>query len=129
MACGFTLQDEAPGPIRLYCRDCHRWAQFQRDGLIERFGADQALPDLLRKVQPCDRPNDDWSRCRLVYWDTMADSARAGALDRGDMPAAWAIRNPPPWWPSIQGHCEDLGRPAPGLEPHASFYDRKRYQR
>ena len=62
--------------VRLYCPDCGRFAQFRRATLIERFGPDQNMPDMLRLLQPCDRPNDMRDRCRLVYWDRLkADSA------------------------------------------------------
>lgn len=84
----YDLKDENPGPIRFYCPLCHRWSQQQRDTLIDQCGADQSMPDLLSKVQPCDKPNTYGERCKLVYWDVMADSARTTALGKGGMPDA-----------------------------------------
>jgi hypothetical protein len=37
----YTLADQRDPIVRLYCPDCHRFAQFRRAGLIECFGADQ----------------------------------------------------------------------------------------
>jgi hypothetical protein len=84
-----TIADEPAGPVRFYCSECHRWAQFQRDRLIARHGASVVLPELLRLVQPCDRPNDVHNRCRLAYWDRMAEENRAAARAKGGMPKGW----------------------------------------
>lgn len=77
--------------VRLYCPECHRFAQFARDRLLERFDAGLATPDLLRRLQPCDRPNDDRSRCQLVYFDYLKPAARQAALDRGGLPEGWKV--------------------------------------
>jgi hypothetical protein len=93
--------------VRMYCPDCHRFAQFRTAGLVERFGAEHDMPSLLAKLRPCDRPNDMRSRCRLVYWDAMKDSSRAAALATGGMPDAWRDRILPPWWDTIRDICEN----------------------
>jgi len=85
----YTLSDEREPMVRLYCPDCHRFAQFGRAGLIERFGAEHDMPSLLSKLRPCDRPNDMSNRCRLVYFDRLAPERQAEAIARGGMPAAW----------------------------------------
>jgi hypothetical protein len=40
--------------IRLYCPECHRFAQFKRAKLLERFGPDKPMPTMLRDLKPCD---------------------------------------------------------------------------
>jgi hypothetical protein len=87
----YTLADEREPMVRLYCPDCHRCAQFRRAGLIERFGAEHDMPSLLAKLQPCDRPNDMRSRCRLVYFDRLQPERQAEALARGGLPATWQV--------------------------------------
>lgn len=88
MATTPTLADEPAGPVRFYCPQCHRWAQYGRDRLVARYGP-IVLPDLLRRVQPCDSPNDMNSRCRLAYWDRMTEENRAAARARCGMPEGW----------------------------------------
>jgi hypothetical protein len=39
--------------VRVYCPECHRFAQFGRAGLVERFGADEPMPSLLRILKSC----------------------------------------------------------------------------
>jgi hypothetical protein len=34
----YTLADRRDSMIRMYCPECHRFAQFRRARLIERFG-------------------------------------------------------------------------------------------
>ena len=41
--------------VRLYCPDCHRFAQFSKAGLIMRFGAEIHGHTLLNRLLPCDR--------------------------------------------------------------------------
>ena len=77
--------------VRVYCPECHRFAQFRKEGLVERFGTEVAMPDLLHKIQPCDRPNDDRSRCRLIYYDFMSPERRQAALDKGGLPDSWKV--------------------------------------
>lgn len=84
-----TIGDLPAAPVRFYCPECHRWAQYHRDRLIEAHGAARVLPDLLHRVQPCDRPNDLHNRCRLVYWDRITEDLRAEARAKGGMPEGW----------------------------------------
>lgn len=125
----YDIKDHDPGPIRFYCPDCHKWSQQQRDKLIEQFGAEHGMPDLLAKVRPCERDNSYSNRCQLRYWDSMRDSARATAIGKGGMPDTWRERIPERWWHTIREFCEDLDRPPPLPERHVSFYDRKDFRR
>jgi hypothetical protein len=56
----YHLADTPAGPIRLYCPECHRFAQSQRDHLMQLFGAD--MPSFPAKLKPCDRPNFNSAR-------------------------------------------------------------------
>ena len=44
----YQIRDIRDPVIRVYCPECHRFAQFGRAGLVERFGPDQPMPTLLR---------------------------------------------------------------------------------
>jgi hypothetical protein len=48
----YDLRDMTTAAIRLYCPDCHRFAQFNTARLLERFGPDQGMPGLLGKLNP-----------------------------------------------------------------------------
>jgi hypothetical protein len=73
--------------VRLYCSDCHRFAQFKRTGLIERFGPDKVMPSMLRDLKPCNIGNSlSGPQCQLGYWDAMTPEARAPAIGKGGLP-------------------------------------------
>jgi hypothetical protein len=79
--------------VRLYCKDCHRFAQFQRARLIERFGGEIHGHTLLNRLAPCDRVGKagsvGFTPCQLVYFDLMSPERRAEALARGGLPKGW----------------------------------------
>jgi hypothetical protein len=77
--------------VRLYCPECHRFAQFGRAGLLARFGAEIAMPDLLGRLRPCGRRSVEISRqpCQLAYWDCMSALRRREALAKGGLPGGW----------------------------------------
>ena len=75
--------------VRLYCPECHRFAQFGRDRLLERFGAAKGLPGLLDDLTPCERVRNERRPCQVVYFDLMPAGARQAALDRGGLPPGW----------------------------------------
>jgi hypothetical protein len=75
----------------MYCPDCHRFAQFRRAGLVERFGAEQPMPTLLRILKPCSIGGGrSGPQCQLAYWDRMRAEKHAAAIARGGLPASWA---------------------------------------
>ena len=41
--------------VRIGCERCGRAGSYRRDGLVARFGADIALPDLLLALASCER--------------------------------------------------------------------------
>ena len=42
-------------PVRIECERCGRAGSYRLDGLIERFGVDAALPDVLMELAACER--------------------------------------------------------------------------
>ena len=44
----YHLGEMTAAMIRLYCADCHRFAQLKRAALLERFGSDKPMPTTLR---------------------------------------------------------------------------------
>jgi hypothetical protein len=44
--------------VRVECPHCGRALSYRRDGLIERFGSDIALPDLLAELAAGERGHD-----------------------------------------------------------------------
>jgi hypothetical protein len=88
----YTLCDGRDPMIRMYCLDCHRFAQFRRAGLIEQFGTELPMPTLLGKLKPCSI-GDGLSRpqCQLAYFDRMMPEHQVAAIERGGLPAAWTV--------------------------------------
>jgi hypothetical protein len=64
--------------VRIDCRRRGRAGSYRWDGLIERRGANAALPDILMALPSCDRPSD-FSRPRGARFTDLArafDGAR-----------------------------------------------------
>ena len=45
--------------LRQGCQRCARAGRYRLDGLVQRFGADAALPDVLMALTSCDRAEVD----------------------------------------------------------------------
>ena len=76
--------------VRLYCSACHRFAQFNRTKLLERFGPDKPMPTMLRDPKPCDVGNSlSGPQCQLRYWDAMTDERCNDAIAKGGLPERW----------------------------------------
>jgi hypothetical protein len=77
--------------VRLYCSHCHRFAQFKRTTLLERFGPDKVIPSMLRDLKPCNIGNSlSGPQCQLGYFDRMTDAALAEAITKGGLPESWS---------------------------------------
>lgn len=57
LAATISAKSLAAAMIQIYCPECHRFAQFKRTALLERFGPDQAMPTMLRDMKPCNVGN------------------------------------------------------------------------
>jgi hypothetical protein len=87
----YTLSDIDWPVVRLYCPQCHRFAQFRRASLLKRFGPDKVMPSMLRDLKPCDIGNAlSGPQCQLGYWDRMTDTAQAEAIAKGGLPKTWS---------------------------------------
>jgi hypothetical protein len=81
--------------VRLYCPDCHQFAQFNKKGLVERFGGEIHGHTPLIKLKPCARRTEGVGAvpCQLRYWDLMSREAREKALaemaGKGGLPKGW----------------------------------------
>ncbi len=93
MARGCYQLREIPDPVvRMYCPDCHRFAQFRRDGLIERFGPEMPMPTLLRQLKPCDVGGGlSGPQCQLAYFDRLMPERQAAAIGRGGLPSSCQV--------------------------------------
>ena len=59
-----------PGPVvRIECPRCGRAGSYALSGLIERFGADAALPDVLMDLAACERRKDFSAPCGARFTD------------------------------------------------------------
>jgi hypothetical protein len=88
----YTLADGRDPMVRIYCPDCHRFAQFRRASLIERFGPEQPMPTLLRILKPCTIGNGlSALQCQLAYFDRLMPERQAQAIARGGLPPAWQV--------------------------------------
>jgi hypothetical protein len=88
----YTLADGRDPMVRMYCPDCHRFAQFRRASLIERFGPEQPMPTLLRILKPCTIGNGlSGLQCQLAYFDRLMPERQAQAVARGGLPPAWRV--------------------------------------
>jgi hypothetical protein len=56
--------------VRIDCERCGRAGSYRRDGLVARFGADAALPDVLIALASCERRGDFSRPCgaRFTTW-------------------------------------------------------------
>jgi hypothetical protein len=87
-----TLGDSRDSMVRMYCPECHRFAQFRRAGLIDRFGLDHPMPTLLRILKPCSIGGGmSGPQCQLAYFDRLTPERQAEAVARGRLPAAWQV--------------------------------------
>jgi hypothetical protein len=86
----YHLGEMTAAMIRLYCAECHRFAQFKRASLLKRFGPDKPMPTMLRDLKPCNvGGRTSGPQCQLRYWDAMTPEARAEAISKGGLPQSW----------------------------------------
>lgn len=86
----YHLGEVTAAMIRLYCPECHRFAQFKQTTLLEQFGPGKPMPTMLRDLKPCDIGNSlSGPQCQLRYWDSMTPEARAEASSKGGLPESW----------------------------------------
>jgi hypothetical protein len=55
--------------VRIECERCGRAGSYRLAGLIERFGADAAGPDILMELAACERRKNFSQRCGARFTD------------------------------------------------------------
>jgi hypothetical protein len=60
--------------VRIECPRCDQAGSYRRDGLVERFGEDIALPDLLLALASCERRADFSRPCGARFTDLAVTS-------------------------------------------------------
>ncbi len=68
--------------VRIDCPRCDRAGSYRRDGLMARFGADIALPDLLLALASCERRKDFSKPCGARFTNLAVASPLAIGCDR-----------------------------------------------
>src|SRR5208283_4922760 len=64
-----ALADYPGDVVHISCERCGRAGSYRRDGLIQRFGADAALPDVLHELASCERRADYSRPCGARFRD------------------------------------------------------------
>jgi hypothetical protein len=67
-----ALADYPGNVVHITCERCGRAGRYRLDGLIERFGADAALPDMLLALASCERRADFSRPCGARFTDLAA---------------------------------------------------------
>ena len=62
--------------VRIECPRCDRAGSYRHDGLVARFGADIALPDLLMALASCERRLDFSQPCGARFADLSRQPTR-----------------------------------------------------
>jgi hypothetical protein len=56
-------------PIKIACRKCSRSGRYKRGTLVEMFGADQVMPEVLSRLAACDKRGNASDPCQVIYPD------------------------------------------------------------
>ena len=62
-----TLSTYPHNMVRLACKKCPRKGQYRKSTLIERFGPDVTMPDLLGMISQCPKVGVWRDPCGAVY--------------------------------------------------------------
>jgi len=71
MTGSLTLERHPGDIVRLVCEKCGRTGQYPKVRLIERYGADIALPDLREETARCERARQMHDMCGVHYVELM----------------------------------------------------------
>jgi hypothetical protein len=58
--------------VRVACEKCGRAGQFRASTLMDRYGRDAVLPDVLRKIAECPRAANMSDPCGAIYLDRLS---------------------------------------------------------
>ncbi|GEO43621.1 hypothetical protein SAE02_77690 [Skermanella aerolata] len=72
MAKGAWTLGEYPLPmVRVSCAKCGRAGQYHRAKLLERYGADMAMPELRHELAQCSRRRTMNDPCMVIFSDRI----------------------------------------------------------
>ena len=77
MSGAYTVSTYPFDPVRLSCSKCDRKGQYRKATLLERFGPDAAMPDVLHALANCQHHKQS-DRCMVIY----PDLARTGPAQK-----------------------------------------------
>jgi hypothetical protein len=55
--------------IKLACRKCGRSGRYKRSTLVDMFGADEVMPEVLSRLATCDKRGNASDPCQVCYPD------------------------------------------------------------
>jgi hypothetical protein len=62
-----TLRNLPGDYLELACRKCERWGRLSRTRLVDQYGIDIPLPDLLAELAKCSRRGNFHDACGVYY--------------------------------------------------------------
>lgn len=68
----YTLGEYPKPYVRLACSRCSRKGQYRKETLIDEYGPDVRLPDLLHMIAKCERRGNHSNPCGVRYGDLVA---------------------------------------------------------
>ena len=64
----YTVSDLADDfPLRITCAECKRYGEYPKRRLLERFGAQATMPDVLRFLAKCERFGSVRQPCAATF--------------------------------------------------------------
>ena len=57
--------------MRLICSRCDRKGQYRKETLIDQYGPDITMPDLLHLIAKCERYGKQGDACGIRYGDLL----------------------------------------------------------
>lgn len=78
-----TAADYPTEMVTIRCESCGREGRYRRQSLIDRFGGDMELPEILDRLAGCER--NTWlsiDRCKAFYVELREAFDRSGGSQR-----------------------------------------------
>jgi hypothetical protein len=77
-----TVASYPHDPIKIACRKCGRSGRYKRSTLVEMFGADQVMPEVLSRLAACDKRGNASDPCQVIFPDLARKPKPVGLSDR-----------------------------------------------
>lgn len=66
-----TLREYSKPLVRLICSRCDRKGQYRKETLLDLYGPDVTMPDLLHLIAKCEHHGNMSSPCGVRYGDLL----------------------------------------------------------